>query len=315
MTILQADTAEKQLLLSDRSPRDAKWDTHRGNAQSIGHHYDKAERFARLGERIAECSTALGFAERIDTDTGESRLKLRAATFCHVRHCPVCQWRRSLRNTARFFAAIPALQAKFPSHRWLFLTLTVRNCEPDQLRETIKGMNAGWKRLIERKDWPALGWAKATEITRNEADGSAHPHFHVMLMVPPSYFSGKGYVKQCEWAERWQHAMRLNYLPVVDVRAVKSKKEGQTLQAAIVETLKYATKAEDSIRDEEWLYTITEQLHKLRFIATGGALKSLLKDDMTNAEMIAGEDPAESTDAEPSMWFGWKPSTRHYVKR
>ena len=314
MTILQAETAEIQPLLSAYSPRDAKWDTHRGNAQTIGKHYDQAEHFARLGERIAGCSTSLGFALHTDTDTGESRLKLRTATFCCVRHCPVCQWRRSLRNTARFFAAIPALQEQFPTHRWVFLTLTVRNCEPDHLRETIKGMNAGWQRLIQRKDWPALGWARATEVTRNEDDGSAHPHFHVLMMVPAGYFSGRSYVKQEEWSARWQHAMRLDYLPVVDVRAVKSKKEGQTLQAAVVETLKYATKVEDSLRDAAWLYAITEQLHKLRFVATGGALKNILKDDMTNAEMIAGEDPAESTPDAPSMWFGWKPKTRHYTR-
>lgn len=314
MTILQADTGKDQPLLAAYLPKDAKWDKHRGHAQTIGQHYDQVEQFARLGERIAGCSTALGFGRRIDQDTGEVEHKLKTAMFCHVRHCPVCQWRRSLRNTARFFAAIPALQAQYPTHRWLFLTLTVRNCEPNQLRDTIKGMNAGWKRLIERKDWPALGWCRTVEVTRNADDGSAHPHFHAMLMVPASYF-GKGYVKQAEWAERWKSAMRVEYTPSVYVQAVKSKKEGQTLQAAVVETLKYATKAEDSLNDPEWLYAITEQLHKLRFIATGGTLKDLLKDDMTNAEMIAGDDPVDTPAEDPQLWFNWMPTTRQYMKR
>lgn len=314
MTILQADTGKDQTLLAAYSPRDAKWDHHRANAQAIGQHYDQEQRFARLGERIAGCSTALGFAWHDDHDTGESRLKLRTASFCCVRHCPVCQWRRSLRNTARFFSAIPALQAQFPTHRWIFLTLTVRNCEPDQLRDTITAMNTGWKRLIQRKDWPALGWCRTVEVTRNDEDGSAHPHFHALLMVPAGYFTGRNYITQAEWSARWRQAMRLDYDPVVDVRAVKSKKDGQTLQAAVVETLKYATKAEDSLNDPEWLYAITEQLHKLRFIATGGALKDLLKDDMTNAEMIAG-DESTSTASEPSMWFGWQPATRKYHRK
>lgn len=300
--------------LSEYSPRDSKWDHHRANAQTIGTHYDHEERFARLGERIASCATALGFAWSNDQATGESKLKLRRAAFCCVRACPVCQWRRSLRNTARFFSAIPGLQERFPSARWLFLTLTVRNCAPGSLRETIKAMNAGWQRLIQRKDWPALGWARATEVTRNPEDGSAHPHFHVLMMVPAGYFS-RGYVKQDEWAARWQHAMRLDYLPVVDVRAVRSKKDGQTLQAAVVETMKYATKAEDSLSDPEWLYAITEQLHKLRFLATGGALKGILKDDMTNQEMISGDEPDEATPEQPSLWFGWKPERRQYLKR
>lgn len=317
-----ANAAGEPQALSEISPRDEKWDHHRANAQVIGTHYDQEERFAKLGAKIASCSTALGFGWGTpNPETGETSVKLRAAKFCHVRHCPVCQWRRSLRNTARFFAVIPSLQEQFPKARWIFLTLTVRNCEPGELRATIKSMNAGWKRLIERKDWPALGWARATEVTRNsdgdtnpDWDGTAHPHFHVLMMVPASYFSGNGYVRQDEWAKRWQDAMRLDYLPSVDVRAVKSKKDGQTLQAAVVETMKYATKAEDSLSDPQWLYTITEQLHKLRFLATGGVLKGVLKEEVTDQEMISGDDQEEAT-GEPQLWFNWNPKTQHYARR
>ena len=99
------------------------------------------------------------------------------------------------------------------------------------------------------------------------------------------------------------------------MRSVKSKKDGQTIQAAVVETLKYATKAEDSLDNPQWLYAITEQLHKLRFIATGGVLKDLMKDDMTNAEMIAGDDATADQNTEPSMWFGWQPNQRRYQKK
>lgn len=308
-----ADAVNATRSLKDYSERDQKWDYHRGNTQTLGRHYDRSQDYKKLGGRMATCSTSLGFAEQIDESTGEIGIKLRAAQFCHVRHCPVCQWRRSLRNTARFFAAIPALQEQFPTHRWLFLTLTVRNCPLDQLRETIQHMNKSWQRLIQRKDWPAIGWARATEVTRGD-DGSAHPHFHVLLMVPSNYFT-KNYVKQEEWTQRWCDSARLDYTPIVDVRTVKSKKEGQTLQAAVVETLKYATKAEDSLTDPKWLYGITEQLHKLRFIATGGALKNILKEDMSNAEMIAGDDASDTKEAEPSMWFGWKPTARKYVRQ
>lgn len=299
--------------LAEYSPRDARWDKNRSSAQTIGQHYDNSQHYTRLGDRIAGCSTALGFGWQTDGATGESRLKLHNANFCCVRHCPVCQWRRSLRNTAKFFGAIPDLQAKYPTHRWLFLTLTVRNCAPSTLRATLQTMGEGWKRLIQRKDWPAVGWARATEVTHNEVDDTAHPHYHILMMVPASYF-GKGYITQDQWAQRWQSAMRLDYLPVVDVRAVKAKQEGQTLQAAVVETLKYATKVEDSLRDPEWLYTITAQLHKMRFLATGGALKNLLKEDMTNAEMIAGDDPEPADKAAPTLWFSWQKNERHYAK-
>jgi plasmid rolling circle replication initiator protein Rep len=302
--------------LTDLSPRDKKWDYHRSNTAVIGQHYDKNERYAKLGNRIAGCSTFLNFAELVNQDTGEIGLKLRTAFFCKVRHCLVCSWRRNLRNTARFFAAIPKLQAQFPKHRWLFLTLTVRNCEPDNLRETIKQMNTAWQRLIQRKNWPADGFVKSVEVTRGE-DGSAHPHFHVLIMVKPSYFS-HGYVTHDEWATRWQDAMRLDYVPVVDVRAVKAKKKGQTIEAAVVETLKYATKVQDLLQHADWLYTITEQLHKLRFVETGGALKGLLKEDFSNDELIAGDEPVESADDEKPeeklVGVSWNAKTKRYVR-
>ena len=56
------------------------------------------------------------------------------------------------------------------------------------------------------------------------------------------------------------------------------KKEGQTIEAAVVETLKYATKVQDSLKSPEWLYIVTEQLHKMRFVESGGVLKGVLKE-------------------------------------
>jgi plasmid rolling circle replication initiator protein Rep len=320
--IVQNTDTTNPVFLADLSPRDAKWDYHRSNAVTIGQHYDQNPRYERLGERMAGCTTWLGFAELVNQETGEIGLKLRKACFCGVRNCPTCSWRRSLRNTARFFAAIPELQEQFPNHRWLFLTLTVRNCEPENLRSTLKAMNAAWKRLIQRKGWPADGYVKATEVTRGE-DGSAHPHFHVLLMVKPSYFT-HGYVKHEEWAARWQDVLRVDYTPVVDVRVVKAKKQGQTIEAAVVETLKYATKVQDSLKSPEWLYVITEQLHKMRFIETGGALKGLLmKDTFSNEELIVGDEPDESADEnfpadkadEKIVGMSWNTSARRYVRK
>lgn len=311
-------TTNQLQFLADISPKDKKWDYHRSNTTVIGKHYDKNPSFERLGERMAGCTTWLGFAELVNKDTGEIGLKLRQASFCCVRHCPTCSWRRSLRNTAKFFAAIPKLQSDFPKHRWLFLTLTVRNCDPEHLRHTIKAMNAGWKRLFERVSWPADGWVKAIEVTRGD-DGSAHPHFHVLLMVKPSYFT-HGYVTQEEWAERWKSVMRLDYTPIVDVRAVKPKKKGQTIEAAVVETLKYATKVQDSIKSPEWLYVITKQLHRARFVESGDALKGLLaKEKFTNEELIVGDEDVQSSSDEkiPEKIIGvsWNvASSQRYVR-
>ena len=49
----------------------------------------------------------------------------------------------------------------------------------------------------------------------------AHPHFHALLLVKPSYFA-KGYIKQSDWVEMWAKALRADYLPSVNVKAVKA---------------------------------------------------------------------------------------------
>ena len=312
----QSNEIDRKSYLSEISTRDAKWDYQRSAAQSVSTIYSKKIRFTKLHERIESCSNILTFGNKIDRETGEIKLKLQSAYFCHVRNCPVCQWRKALRNTAKFFAKIPELETAFPTHRWVFLTLTVKNCDVSKLKETIKSMNSGWQRMIQKSNWPAVGFVRTTEVTRNEKDGSAHPHFHCLLMVKPSYF-GKSYVTQKDWAKRWQESARLDYEPIVDVRSVKPKRTGQTIQAAVIETLKYSTKVEDAFADSEWLYAITLQLHKTRFIATGGTLKGILSDEVSTDEMINTEAEAEENLNEiekAQIVFSWQSNIRRYVK-
>ena len=217
------DETGKRDGLADYSSRDKPWDVHRAQAGDVQAIYATVEDFERYAQRIDQCSGILSYGWHPDPETGEVLLRLREAHFCRVRHCPVCQWRRSLMWQARFYQSLPAIQEAHPKARWLFLTLTVRNCPVGQLGETLTAMNAGWQRLKDRKDFkPVTGWVRTTEVTRGR-DGSAHPHFHALLMVPPSMLSGVNYVKQARWVELWQESMRLDYTPVVDVRTVKSK--------------------------------------------------------------------------------------------
>ena len=138
-----AKTAQTQRLV-DYSPRDKPWDTHRAQAQHVEGVY-LGTQFDRLAGRIRGCSGFLGFGWSTDQDTGESRLKLRNAQFCRVRHCPVCAWRRALMWQARFYEALPAIIEEYPKARWLFLTLTLRNCDIHDLGETLRLMNSAWQ--------------------------------------------------------------------------------------------------------------------------------------------------------------------------
>ncbi|EAR9816735.1 Replication protein [Salmonella enterica] len=309
--------------LAAYSAKDKPWDAHRAQAQQVGAIYALAEDFERYAARIDQCSGVLRFAQAADPETGEVRLRLREAHFCRVRHCPVCQWRRSLMWLARFYDALPEIQQAHPKARWLFLTLTVRNCPISDLRETLRDMNSAWNRLRLRKEFrPVSGWIRTTEVTRGK-DGSAHPHFHALLMVPPSMVSGVNYVKQARWAEMWQECARLDYSPVVDIRTVKSRapKEGQTeaeagadaLRGAAAETLKYSVKPSDMTDDPAWFIEMTKQVHRLRFVATGGVLKDVLRvDEETDADLALADGPAEGEDDGHRLAFNWRRSERRY---
>jgi plasmid rolling circle replication initiator protein Rep len=305
--------------LSDLSPDDKPWDIHRAQSDEIAKIYDSIG-YDGYAKRIGECAQLLTYALKA-TDDGEVKLKLREARFCRVRHCLVCQWRRSLMWRARFFKALPEIQAKYPTGRWIFLTLTVSNCELFELRQTLTWMNAAWQRLIQRKVFPALGFVKSVEVTRSP-DGTAHPHFHCLMLVPAGYF-GKGYITQAEWANLWQSCLKTDYTPVVDIRAVKPKKTplnakpdplNKAMAQAVCETLKYSVKPGDLLADPKWLDELTKQLQKTRAISIGGCLKEFFSEDDPE-DLINGEiEEEEKSEDDSLLLFDWSAIVRRYKK-
>jgi plasmid rolling circle replication initiator protein Rep len=251
---------EDQPFLSDHSPKDKPWDVHKAQSSQVSSALSLGfESHQKQAARMSECAHNLEFGWRDNTETGESVLKLKSARFCRVRHCPICQWRRSLMWVARFYQAFPKIYADHPEWRYILVTFTVRNCPISELKKTISYMNSAWKRLIERKSWPGLGFVRSLEITRGswvmkdsglliaprvvhhvpiedrqlKDKNSAHPHYHCLIAVPPSYFAGRNYLSTAKWSQLWQEALRSDYSPVCDSRAVKpkdySKLRGKTI--------------------------------------------------------------------------------------
>lgn len=291
--------------LADLSERDKPWDKHRNNVDKVSAHYRGSE-FNNLSDRTFFCSDFLDF-RLTPGDEGDLKLKLASARFCRVRHCPVCQWRRSLMWKAKAYKVLPKIVEKYPKHRWLFVTLTVRNCPIIELRQTLDWMNQSFKRFTKLKDWPADGWLKSVEVTRGK-NGSAHPHFHCLLMVPPSYFS-HGYLSQAKWVELWQRCLRIDYKPVMDVQAVK---KGEQPMQLVPELLKYCVKESDLVADREWFLELTRQLHKTRAIATGGVLKQYLRELEQEPEDLIGKDESGENDEGGHLYFGWKRNVKKY---
>lgn len=308
--------------LSEYSPKDKPWDTHRAQADKIEAIYRRYPEFRKHARRIAECAMWLLYAW-VNLDD-ESVFKLRKAKFCRVRTCPVCQWRRCLMWLARFFQALPGIVEQYPKSRWVFLTLTVRNPEVENLGETLQDMNKAWNRLRGRKEFRVVqGWLRSTEVTRNEKYGTAHPHFHCLLMVPPSYFT-HNYIKHDRWVELWQSCLKVGYPPDVDIRAVKTPTDdpeaaAKALTKGVTETLKYSIKPSDMVKDEEWFIEFSRQIHRKRFLATGGALKDILKQDQESDDDLAlkndDEDEGETDPDESWKGFAYSRPDQFYRRR
>jgi len=153
----------------------------------------------------------------------------------------------------------------------------VVNVPIDELRATVQAMNKAWKRLSERKIFPALGFVRSLEVTketdtydkktkkliRSARPNYCHPHFHIILALPASYFGGN-YLSTAKWAELWQHALRSDYTPVCDVRLVKSKprvKDGSMVAfEAIVNDLRAALAVFHATETETALESLTDAI-------------------------------------------------------
>ena len=293
--------------LQDVSQRDKPWDKHRKNADKAANYYRGDGDFDKYAIRMDFCSQLLDF--KLIPEEKEYKLKLNTARFCRVRNCPVCQWRRSLMWKAKAYKILPQIVDAYPKHRWLFLTLTVRNCKIEELKITLQWLNKSWQRMNQRKIFPAFGWIRSTEVTRGK-DGSAHPHFHCLLLVKPSYFT-KYYIKQKEWVELWRSCLRVDYDPLVDIRPVNQGKQPMEL---VSEILKYCVKESDLVVDQEWFLELTRQMHKMRTVATGGVLKEYLKILEEEPEDLIGKDDTKTEDEvdEGHLYFDWRYEEKKY---
>lgn len=340
--------------LSEISGRDKKWDLRKSEANRLAQLY-KGTHLDRLYERILICAEELRF--ELESGVDESNLKLKSARFCRVRHCPICQWRRQRMWFGRFVNTLPKMLEDYPSAKFLHLTLTTRNCDVKNLRATLADMNKAWTRLSQRKQFKTiLGWVRAVEITRNTDKDSwsfdtAHPHFHVLLMVKPSYFTGKSYVSHTQWVQTWRECLRVDYDPTVHVQVIKPKNplpsslpkmasvpsnavpvefnpDGtpkvtrlpQEMAKAVSEVVKYAVKPQDLVLGGEWLLTLTDQLRGTKAIALGGVMKDYIQaPDEDDEELItAGLESEEATvgEVEPVViTFGWRERLKHYQQQ
>ena len=267
-----------------------------------------------IAKAIGNCATVLGLEIDLGHDQGPKAL-LRAAKPCNRRLCPFCEWRRTKAWRRRFFEGLPSFHDDFPTHKPLFLTLTVKNCPIHELRSTITHMHASWKRMTKLRGFPTKFWFRRTEVTKQATKFGGHmgplvhPHIHVLLFVPAGYFS-HGYIKQNEWRSLWQMSARLDYPPVVDVRRATSKSTSggppiAESRAASLEAAKYGTKATDLIAMGSELGEFHRQVKGLRLAQASRSLKPYISDSpVTQDELLDHGDVVMGESLRgKALWF------------
>ena len=292
-----------------------KFSRHRRYNQPICKSLAMDHETVELAKAIGRCATTLGVEIDLDAERGPEAL-LRTVGACNRRVCPFCEWRRSRAWRRRFFQGLPEFHSDFPTHRPIFLTLTVKNCRIEDLRDTISQMNKGLKRLTLLSMFPTKFWFRRTEVTlqrlkKGEIGGGyfVHPHMHLLLMVPASYFS-HGYIKKSDWQKSWMMSARLDYPPVIDVRRATApcSSGGATIaqsRTAALEASKYATKATDLINMGSPLGEYHRQVKGLRLSASSASFKPYIADSpIDDSELTdSGESPLGETLKGTAVWF------------
>ena len=297
--------------LSDTSKKDIIWEKRRiesDYSQSMFLESD-IEKQEKRGKRIRECASFLLYKVISEGDKKDLH-KLRYAQFCHVRLCPICQWRRALTWQARFYSAWPQIIEKYSTARYIHLVLTIPNCPIKNLKDHLKKMSAAWKRMTNRNTWPALGFLRSVEVTRGR-DGNAHPHYHVLLMVPDKYFKTSMYMSVENWRDYWASALGVpseSLYPPFAAVCSKNMRKGKgagtkqitknidDIAAAVCEVVKYAVKGNDIVKlsknkdGRDWFRELDIQISGTKSVITGGVIKEYINSkDITSEEMLMRE--------------------------
>lgn len=256
-----------------------------------------AQAFFRLEQgkkavRVLHCGDYLAFLA--DRETQER--KLHDANFCRERLCPMCAWRRSLKVFRQVSQVMDYIDQDTPGLVPLFLTLTIRNCEGEQLAAVLDRVFSAWNKLLQRAKLKRVvqGWFRALEITRG-ATGSWHPHLHVILLVREDYFIGQDYMPTTTWVQMWREALQLDYNPICDVRRMRSMGS----RKAVAEVAKYTVKDTDYVsRDPEQTQQAVDILSRAlrgrRLFAFGGCMREaaqvLRQEELGEGDLIHVDD-------------------------
>ena len=148
---------------------------------------------------------------------------------------------------------------------------------------------------------------------------------HILIFVKSSYFANSdNYISQNDWTDLWKKAAKLDYTPVVNIKAVKPQSKNELdpngMKKAILETAKYPVKPmEFDSENIEVVRDLHEGMHRKRLISFGGIFKEIRKElDLDNIEEgdlinTSDDDTTSNTAKEIVAIWNWD-RQNYYVK-
>jgi len=265
-----------------------------------------SEMTTKTGIRVLDCSTRVVLVSDVDME----KKKVRQSNNCKNRFCAICAWRKARKEAVIISVVMNYIKSK-EKKEFCFLTLTAPNVSKEGLKSEINKFNKAFKKMFERKAVKAMnkGYVRKLEITYNKnilitedyynrckdycdrkglKVGDSNPnydtyhlHFHVIIAVNKTYFSGRTYIKQDIWLQMWRECMDDYTITQVDIRRVREKQTDVVIDGkkknVVFEVAKYSAKDTDMHYNEDTFDAFYNALKGRQLITYNGFFKDVIK--------------------------------------
>lgn len=262
-------------------------------------------------EQLHNCSTYLEFL----FNQTKNDLKLKKINSCKYRLCFVCNWRKSLKIYSFMRQAYSYIENNDKKARFLFLTLTNKNCSLEDLPKTVDEILKSFTKFRKRKELQFLkGIVRSLEITidrelkiskemfikkreyylRNGLNiGDINPNYlmcnvHIHSILHTNYNDytryGGNWLSQEKLTELWKKSLNVDYIPIIDIRAFKHKKNAEKGHE-FAEMSKYTVKSADILKsidnisefenDKKVVYWLNVALKNRRLFDMSGSFREI----------------------------------------
>jgi plasmid rolling circle replication initiator protein Rep len=206
---------------------------------------------------------------RLVTPKGEASYVMSSnSRACHNRHCISCEARKANALARDTMELLDYCWEIKPDARALMLTLTSRNRPLDETPAMVMAHQKALKAFFayDRIVKATLGQFGNIEVTFSEKRGQflAHVHSHHIILVDPEALSDHRYIRQVEYVALWQRALKANYKPILDIRAIKGRDGLSTdpgsVKSAVREVCKYCLDTQGFIHHDNGIMRVNPQV-------------------------------------------------------